>query len=47
MLSKGKLNTMKTFKKEYDEIQSNTALLLNGCSIGLFDNNIFEWKMLL
>ncbi len=47
MLSKEKLNAMKTLKKEYDEIQRNKALTQIGCSIGLFDNNIFEWKMLL
>jgi ubiquitin-protein ligase len=47
MLSEEKLNAMQTLKKKYNEIQRNKALLLNGCSIGLFDNNIFEWKMLL
>lgn len=46
MISTKKLNTMKALKKEYDEIQRNKAFIHIG-TIGLFDNNIFEWRMLL
>ena len=47
MLDKGKLETMKYIKKEYDALQNDPILSL-GCTVGLnpkYKKDIFHWRI--